>query len=146
MKVVGTGAPRTITVRVQPCEIAIWRDALRRRMITATDPRLRSMSPAADDEPTHCHEAGSIARLLERAHAPVPQGQPWVLTGPSWLLGDVIQTVTRAAVDRYAEAWRTFEEVPDALNADRLRVALDAASACTATAIAFARVQNDATA
>ena len=63
----------------------------------------------------------------------------------SWLLGDVIQRITRDAVDRYVDTWRTFENVPDALNAGRLRVALDAASACTATAIALARVENDAT-
>lgn len=114
-------------------------------MIMASDPAARDIAPAADEE-TRRDEAGAVARLLERAHAPATPGQPWVLTGPSWLLGDVIQRVSRAAVDRYAEAWRAFEGVPDALNADRLRVAVDAASACTATAIALARVQSDATA
>lgn len=145
MKVVGTGAPRTITVRVQPCEIAMWREALRRRMITAADPTRRVPPPATEDEPIHRVEASAVARLLTRAHAAVAPGQPWVLTGPSWLLDDVIHSVTRAAVDRYAEAWRAFEDAPDVLNADRLRVALDTASACTATAMALARVQSDAT-
>lgn len=74
MKVVGTGAPRTITVRIQPCEIAMRREALRRRLITATELKPRVIAPATDDEPIHRDEANAVARLLERAHAPVPPG------------------------------------------------------------------------
>ena len=89
-------------------------------------------------------EAATIARLLERAHTPVPSGQPWVLSGPSVLLADVIHGIATAATDSYAAAWRNFTASPDSRNRDRLRIALDTAAATTATAIALARVQNDA--
>lgn len=143
MKVVGTGAPRTLTVRVQACEIGLWREALRRRLVAATD-RSEVASAIDVDQPTRRDEAGTIARLLDRAHAPAPPGQPWVLSGPSVLLADVIQGIASAATDSYAAAWRRFTASPDSRNGDRLRIALDAAAATTATAIALARVQNDA--
>jgi hypothetical protein len=143
MKVVGTGAPRILTVRVQACEIWLWREALRRRLVAATD-RSEVASALDDDEPAHPDEAATIARLLERAHTPVPSGQPWVLSGPSVLLADVIHGIATAATDSYAAAWRNFTASPDSRNGDRLRIALDTVAATTATAIALARVQNDA--
>jgi hypothetical protein len=143
MKVVGTGAPRTLTVRVQTCEIGLWREALRRRLTAATD-RGEAARAAEDVESMRRDEAGAIARLLERAHAPVPSGQPWVLSGPSLLLADVIHGIAGAALEGYAAAWRRFIASPDARNGDQLRIAVDAAAATTATAIALARVQDDA--
>jgi hypothetical protein len=75
---------------------------------------------------------------------PVPSGQPWVLSGPSVLLADVIHGIATAATDSYAAAWRNFTASPDSRNGDWLRIALDTVAATTATAIALARVQNDA--
>lgn len=135
MKLVGSGSPRTLTVRVQPCEIALWREMLRQRLVDETQ---------AADPDSSTGALGVIARLLERAHAPVAPGQPWVMVGPTPVLGQVICAVADAANKRYSGEQRRFDSAPDVTNAERLRVALDATSACLATVFALARVQSDA--
>ena len=53
MKVVGSGAPRTLTVRLQPCEFGAWREELHRRLAVAaelTSPTSPPDAPAGADE------------------------------------------------------------------------------------------------
>jgi hypothetical protein len=126
--VAGSGSPRTLTVRVQRAEIALWREALRARITT--------LPPSS---------APVIARLLRQAHEPAAAGQPWIMVGPTSILGYLICAVADMAQARYADAWSEFGENPDVAHAERLRLALDTTSATMATVFALARVQNDAT-
>jgi hypothetical protein len=103
-----------------------------------------SGDPAAGDHPRD--DAASISRLLQVADEPVAAGQPWILVGPTPLVGAVIRHAADAAAYRYVEAWREFRERPDGTTADRLRLALDSANAATAMAIGLARAECDASA
>src|SRR5687767_4746058 len=115
MKVVGTGAPRVLTIRFRACEIGILRDELhhRRAALTeaAADAHARSTARAASDdrevEDRHA-ELMLISRLLDDAHTPAPKGDPYEIVGPAWLLGAVIRGAAGEAVARLASAVQEF--------------------------------------
>ena len=104
MKVAGSGSPRTLTIRVQRSEIRLWREALCRRLAAGSSDADRV-----------------VAHLLQRAHDPVPSGQPCTLVGPTDVLGPLVHAVAEAAHDAYVSAWRQFRDgtLGDAIVATR---------------------------
>lgn len=144
MKVVGTGAPRTLTIRLQPCEFDAWRRELRRRLSAVATYEGSSDLSAASAARGEDDELAALSRLLEQALMPVPTGQPRVIIGPTWLLRHVVRAVAVDAMDSYVASGRAYSEGSAASTADQLRAALDTATACTATLIGLSRAEVDA--
>ena len=133
MKVVGTGAPSTLHVRLKHCELGIWRDELRRRHSAA----LRTGTDAVQAE------MSVLARLVDQARKPAPADQPYDVAGPSRVLAPLIRAAAAAALERYVAAVRAFGTEADT-TADQVRAALDSATAWTATLLALHFVETDA--
>jgi hypothetical protein len=150
MKVVGTGAPRMLTIRLKPCEVGVFRDELHHRRAAVTEAAAaahsRSVAPttlAGDrDVEDHHDELFLIMTLLDELRTPVPPGQPRELVGPTWLLGPIIRGVAGEAVDRLQSAVERFREDRGTPTPDELRGALDCACACTATLIGLDYADN----
>lgn len=152
MKVVGTGAPRMLTVRFKSCEISALRDELhhRRAVITeaAAEAHEKSDAPGAgagdpDVEDRH-DELFLITRILDELRAPVPRDQPRQIVGPTWLLGPVIRGAAVEAVERLHTAVTAFGADKGCPTPDELRAVVDAAAASTATLIALDYAENHA--
>src|SRR5829696_8663821 len=81
VKVVGTGAPRMLTLRLKRCEIDVLRDELhhRRAVITEAAAAAHAASTvpergAGDPDVQHRHdELLLISRLLDELHTPAPE-------------------------------------------------------------------------
>jgi len=152
MKVVGTGDPQMLTVRLKPCEIAVVRDELdqRRRVVTeaaaaaqASDRPSVASRYHRDHEKDHHGELLLISRLLNQLRTPPPPGQQVrQLVGPTWLLGDVIRDAAGTAVARFASAVDEFREDRGTPTPEELRAALETAGAATATLIGLDRAEN----
>src|SRR5690349_3965494 len=101
MKVVGTGSPVMLTLRVKSSEVAVLREVLCRRRaeeISAAGVALRSRDNAEvegrDDE------MFLISKLLDDLRRHVPDGQPRELVGPTCLLDPVIREAAAEATER----------------------------------------------
>jgi hypothetical protein len=138
MKVVGTGAPLMLTVRVKQAEIALWRNVLCDRQ-----DRVSSDATGSDDA-RPADEPGLITNLLHALRQPVPDGQPLELVGPTWLLDSVIRDVASEAAEQLSEAIDVFRSGRKQLTADALRARADTALASTATLIRLDHVQRHA--
>ncbi len=136
-----------LVVRVKSCEVGVWRNVLCRRRAEAV--------AAAGTTPVAPVDAGSdiaaegphdemfvIARVLDALRRAVPEGQPRELSGPTWLLDPVIREAASEAAERLSEAVDVFRADGAGTSADRLRAAVDSASACAATLIGLDYVQN----
>jgi hypothetical protein len=81
-KVIGTGAPRMLTVRFRPCEVAVLLDELHHQRAVVTEAAAHahaaSTAPGAgagdQDVEDHHDELFLISRLLDDLHAPAPRG------------------------------------------------------------------------
>ncbi len=150
MKVVGSGAPRMLTVRLKPCEVSAMRDELRERRAVITDAAARTGNgtgqASADDHEAERHhdELFLITGLLDQLLTAPPQGQARELVGPTWLLAPIIRGAAGEAVDRFAAAVREFREDRGTPTPDELRAAADTAGAMTATLIGLDHVENHA--
>jgi hypothetical protein len=150
MKVIGTGAPRMLTVRFKSCEVNVLRDELhhRRAVITeaAAHAHANGRSPGAGDrdvEDRH-DELFLITRLLDDLRAPTPPDQPRQIVGPTWLLGPVIRGAAVEAVERLRDAVARFAADTSARTPDEVRAAVDTASALAATLIGLDHAENHA--
>jgi hypothetical protein len=149
MKVVGTGSPMMLTLRVKSCEVAVLREVLCCRRADAVAAaaaargRIGESRTDADAEAPH-DEMFLIAKLLDGLRQHVSFDQPRVLEGPTWLLDPLIRDAASEAVGRLSEAVDVFRADRGRLSSDALRATMDAASACTATLIALDFVQNHA--
>ena len=150
MKVVGTGAPRVLTIRFRACEIGILRDELHHRRASLTEAaaeahaRSTARTAAGGDREVEDRHAELllISRLLDDAHRPAPNGDPYEIVGPAWLLGPVIRGAAGEAVARLASAVQEFAEDRGAPTPDRVRAALDSACAWTATLLGLDHAEN----
>ena len=152
IKVIGTGAPRMLTVRFRRCEIDVLLDELHhhRAVVTeaaadaltrSTAPRAGAGDPAVEDRHD---ELFLITRLIDDLRAPAPDDRPREIVAPTWILGPVIRGAAVHAVERLAEAVRTFAADKGELTPDEVRCAVDAAAALTATLIGLDHVEHHA--
>lgn len=150
MKVVGTGAPRMLTVRFKSCEINVLRDELHHRRAAITEAAAKahadSNAPGAgvgDREVEDRHdELFLITRVLDELRAPVQPDQPRQIVGPTWLLGPVIRGAAAEAAERLQDAVAAFGADTGTPTPDEVRAAVDTASALTATLIALDHAEN----
>src|SRR5215212_4482137 len=99
IKVIGTGAPRMLTVRFRPCEVHVLRDELHHQRAVITDAAAHahetSTAPGAgagDPDAEHHHdELLLIARVLDDLRAPARDARGREIVAPTWLLGPVIR-------------------------------------------------------
>jgi hypothetical protein len=152
MKVVGTGAPRMLTVRLKSCEVKVLRDELHHRRAAITEAaagaHAHSTSPGAgagDREVEDRHdELFLISRVLDDLRAPTPPDQPRQIVGPTWLLAPVIRGAAVEAAERLRDAVSAFASDTCARTPDELRAAVDTASALAATLIGLDHAENHA--
>jgi hypothetical protein len=152
VKVVGTGAPRMLTVRFKSCEVEVLRDEVYHHRAVATEAaahaHANSTAPGAgagdrDVEDRH-DELYLLTRILDDLRAPVPPGQPREIVGPTWLLGPVIRGAASCAAERLVEAVAAFGADTCSVAPDELRARIEAASACIATLIGLDHAENHA--
>ena len=134
MKVIGIGAPRTLELRLKSCELGVWRAVLG---LTHVEERRRVS--AAPETPSTLLE---LSRLRQRAAEPHREDQPFVVTGPTSVLAPLVRSAARKALDDYVAAASAAINDGEAVSPDRLRAALDSASAWTATLLALHRVEG----
>ena len=141
MKVVGTGAPRMLTVRLRQCEVAVFRDELRERRTDVVD--ATAAASRDDSEVDRCHdELFLITGLLDQLRT-AQQGAR-ELVGPTWLLAPIIRGAACKAAARFVNAVQEFSEDCGTPTPDELRAAAETASASTATLIGLDRAENHA--
>lgn len=143
MKVVGTGAPRMLTVRFKSCEVGVLRDELHHRRAAMTEAAAQAhanstaLSAGAGDrdvEDRH-DELFLISRLLDDLRAHAPHDQPRQIVGPTWLLAPVIRGAAAEAAERLRDAVVAFGADTGSPTPDALRAAVDTAAAMAATLI-----------
>src|SRR3954468_24065838 len=99
IKVIGTGAPRMLTVRFRPCEVGVVLDELHHQRAVVTEaaahaheqsdaPGAGAGDPEVED---HHDELFLIARLLDDLRAPTPADRLREVMAPTSVLGPVIR-------------------------------------------------------
>jgi hypothetical protein len=150
MKVIGTGAPRMLTVRLRSCELAVLRDELLHRRAAITEAAAHAQAtgdaPGAGDRAIEGRydELLLISRLLDELHAYAPRARSRQIVGPTWLLGPVIRGAATEAVERLRDAVTGFAADTGAPSPVELRAALETACACTATLMGLDHAENHA--
>jgi hypothetical protein len=118
-----------LTLRIKSCEASVVREVIcRRRSEAVAAARVPASSAARDPEDAH-DELFMIARLLEDMRERVPERQPRILEGPTWLLDSVIRDAACEAVEQLSEAVDVFRADVGKMSRDALRAAADTASA-----------------
>jgi hypothetical protein len=135
MKVVGIGTPRTLELRLKCCELGVWREALRQ----AHGAEHGRVSAAPDTPSPLLH----LSRLHQEAGERHREDQPFVVTGPTSVLAPLVRRAARTALENYVAEASAFISDGAALSSDRVRAALDTASAWTATLLALHRVEGE---
>jgi hypothetical protein len=148
VKVLGTGSPMMLTLRVRSCEVAVLRDVLcARRAEAVASAALQAPEVAAtcdvDRERPH-DEMFAISKALDDLRRHTPPEQPRVIVGPTWLLDSVIRDAASEAVERLSEAVDVFRADTGRMSADTVRTASETASASVATLLGLDYVQNHA--
>jgi hypothetical protein len=149
-KVIGTGAPRMLTVRFRQCELDVLLDELhhQRAVITeaAADAHAKSTAPGAgagDEDVEHHHdELFLIARLIDDLRTPAPRDRPREIVAPTWLLGPVVRGAAVEAVERLCDAVRKFAADKGERTPEEVRSAVDTAAALTATLIGLDHAEH----
>ena len=150
IKVIGTGAPRMLTVRFRRCEIAVLLDELHHHRAVVTDAAAHAQANsggsgagAVDREVEERHdELFLITRLVDDLRAPCDGAQE--IVAPTWILGPVIRGAAVQAVERLCDAVTGFATDRGKVTADELRGAVDAAAALTATLIGLDHAEHHA--
>lgn len=152
MKVVGTGSPTMLTIRLKTCEIPVFRDELEERRAVAIEAMAhaheratgRGATIADSGEERATDELVLISRLLDDLRPRVHADQPLELVGPTWLLEEVIRGAAGEAVERLRLAVEAFRLDRDRITPDEVRGAVDAVCASTATLIGLDYAVNHA--
>jgi hypothetical protein len=152
VKVVGTGAPRMLTIRVEPCEVDVLCDELDNHRTVAVDAATRTRAnPAASSAGAGDREVEDrddelylICRLLDELRAPSPAGQPREIVAPTWLLAPVIRGAAAFAAERLAHMISTFGAAQGSPTREELRAAIDAARACGDTLVGLDHAESHA--
>jgi hypothetical protein len=150
IKVVGTGAPRMLTVRFRPCEVGVVLDELHHQRSVVTEAAAHAHdhssargAGAGDPEvEDHHDELFLIARLLDDLRASAPPDRLREVMAPTSLLGTVIRGAAVEAVERLCDAVRKFAADTGAGTPEEVRGAVDAAAALTATLIGLDHAEN----
>lgn len=158
MKVIGTGAPRMLTIRFEPCELDVLRDELEelRSVIVEAiahaqqqSERARPALPGAAERPEQELERRHdelllIAQLLDDLRRPAPPDEPREFVGPTWLLGEVIRGAAGRAIDQLVECVTEFREDRGRPAPEQLRAALATAAAWVETLVGLDYADNHA--
>jgi len=111
MKIIGTGEPRVMTVRLEPCEIALWREQVRRLLATVQSGREAGYSSrgawfsieSPEEQLRIDHlELARLAQELDAAEADSLESPR--VAAPTDLVDAVVRSVARRAADRLADA------------------------------------------
>src|SRR4051794_27927839 len=105
MKVLGSGSPLMLTVRVKSGGVGVLRDVLCRRRsdaVAAAGMERESRSVGEEDRDVEARhdEMFVIAKVLDDLRRPGAPDQPRELVGPTWLLDPVIRDAASEAVER----------------------------------------------
>jgi hypothetical protein len=149
-KVIGTGAPRMLTVRFRPCEVAVVLDELhhRRTVVTEAAANAHAVSTAQDagagDQSVEDHhdELLLISGLLDDLHAPAPRDQPREVVAATRILSPVIRGAAVEAVERLCAAVRRFATDKGECTPEEVRGAVDTAAALSATLIGLDHAEH----
>jgi hypothetical protein len=157
MKVVGTGAPRMLTIGFEPCELEVLRDELEERRGVIVEAAAHAQEQAREARPAlpgaerpeqevqrRHDELLVISQLLDDLRRPAPRDEPREVIGPTWLLGDVIRGASGEAIERLVQAVATFREDRGRPTSGELRAALAAAAAWVETLIGLDYADNHA--
>ncbi|WP_324908457.1 hypothetical protein [Baekduia sp.] len=147
MKVVGTGAPVALTLRLRERELRGLSDELehRRRVVdeameTAID-QGRGFVSERDDGRTSAEIVLAIVAMQDLITRAVPNAESrFVITGPTWLLGPAIRGASIDATERLVDALRKFAD--SGRSAEGLRDAVGDASAWSETLIGLDHAEN----
>jgi hypothetical protein len=148
MKVVGTGSPVALTLRLREREITGLSEELdhRRRVadeaMEAARERGRDLSAVRDDGRTPGEVAGAIVVMQEVIARAVPNAQErLVVTGPTWLLAPAIRGASIEASERLVDALRRFAD-ENVGSAEELRDAVGDAAAWSETLIGLDHAES----
>jgi hypothetical protein len=150
MKVVGTGSPTMLTIRLKTCEIPVLRDELEERRAVAIEAASDAQRGATVRDATISGDEGDgeelllISRLLDDLRTRVQDDQPLEIVGPTWLLDQVIRGAAGEAVERLRLAVDAFRLDRGRVTPDEVRGAIDAVCASTATLIGLDHAINHA--
>jgi hypothetical protein len=152
IKVIGTGAPRMLTVRFRRCEVDVLLDELHHHRAVVTEAAAHALAKsttpgagAGDRAVEERHdELFLITRLVDDLRAPAPCDRPREIVAPTWILDPIIRGAAVHAVERLCREVRTFAADKGELTPDEVRAAVDAAAALTATLIGLDHVEHHA--
>jgi hypothetical protein len=147
MKVIGTGNPEMLTLRLRERELAGLKEDLGHRASVADDAEATLQergfdAPIGDDGRTSAEVLAAIAGLLDRLATAQPNEQGRVVvSGPTWLLGPAIRGATAEAAEQLVSALERFIS-SEGCTPVELRDAVSTASAWSETLIGYDHVQN----
>jgi hypothetical protein len=157
VKVIGTGAPRMLTIRFEPCELEVLRDELEERRGVSVEAAAHAKKHASHADPTlpgaerpeqelerRHDELLLISQLLDDLRRPAPRDEPREVVGPTWLLGDVIRGASGEAIERLVQSVAEFHEDRGRPTSQQLRAALATAAAWVETLIGLDFADNHA--
>ena len=152
MKVVGTGSPTMLTIRLKTSEIPVLRDELEERRAVAIEAvagvhggaTVRGATIADSRDGQGTEELLLISKLLDDLRVRVHEDQPLEIVGPTWLLDPVIRGAAGEAVERLRLAVDAFRLDRGRVTPDEVRGAVDAVCASTATLIGLDHAVNHA--
>jgi hypothetical protein len=142
MKVVGSGNPAALTLRLREREVDGLRDEMRHREAGAEDALSNGLDLGRVDRktPIEVREA-AVAMQRHLDAASVNEQGRVVVTGPTWLLGPSIVCATIEAAERLAAAIQRFVDADDG-DAEELRGAVSCAAAWSETMIGYDHAEN----
>ena len=157
MKVIGTGAPRMLTIRFEPCELDVLRDELEQRRAVAVEAAAHAQREAKAARPAlpvaerprgelECRhdELLLVSELLDELRRPAPEPGPREVVGPTWLLGDVIRGAADETVERLAQGVAQFRLDRGHPTPEELLAALATAAAWVRTLVGLDFADNHA--
>jgi hypothetical protein len=147
MKVVGTGAPRLLTVRFKRCEVTVLRNEIEELqgsiLGSLGEIHGRGLADVRHDEIERLKDdLVALADLLDRLRAPVEPNQPLEVTAPTELLEEVIRGAAGEAVYRLHEEVDRFREDRGTPTRDELRARMSCATAAVESLIGLDYVLN----
>ena len=114
MKVIGTGNPEMLTLRLRERELAGLKEDLGHRASVADDAEVTVKkrgfdAPIGSDGRTSAEILAAVTALLDRLATAQPNEQGRVVvSGPTWLLGPAIRGATAEAAEQLVSALERF--------------------------------------
>lgn len=148
MKVVGTGSPTALTLRLREREIKGLSDELEQRRLVADEAmdtaldQGRALTPIREDGRTPAEVVSAIVAMQDVISRAILNAEHrFVVTGPTWLLAPAIRGAAIDACERLVDAfWRFANE--DGGTAEELRDAVGDASAWSETLIGLEHAES----